>query len=69
MDYALRSRFPKELLAPAQHLPQPPTTLAAAACIALKPGGCCSRAEGDCEVEVGIMSPSAQARTGSCFNW
>lgn len=46
IDCALSS-VPQELFTPAQHLPKPPTTLAAAACVALEPGGCCSRAEGD----------------------
>lgn len=62
VDCALNSRFLQELLTPPQYLPKPPTTLAAAACIALEPGGCCRRTEGDCEVEVGILSSYTQAR-------
>lgn len=45
---ALSSRFPQELLTPAQHLPKPPTPLTAAACIALEPGGAAAGLEGLC---------------------
>lgn len=62
VDCALNSRFPQELLTPAQHLLKPPTTLAAAACIALEPGVCYCGTEGGSEVEVGNLSPCIQAR-------
>lgn len=62
VDCALNSRFLQELLTPVQHLLKPPTTLAAAACIALEPGVCYHEIEGGCEVEVGILSPCIQAR-------
>lgn len=57
VDCALNSRFPQELLTPAEHLLKPPTTLE---WLVHSLGARCLL--GGCEVEAGILSPCIQAR-------